>query len=210
MRYERKYRIEGVPPEWVRQAVLMHPASFRTLHPDRRINNIYFDSPDLQAFYENVAGVPQRTKHRLRWYGDRMDRLKKPVFEVKLKDAEMGGKEKQKLTTVDWLGLRETFQEIPYLRYQSLRPVLVNYYHRSYLSTPDRKFRITIDHQLHFAPFYWYRHPQAFHFLPDQAVIMELKYAKELDEEARRIFSYLPFRQTKNSKYVTGINLIMG
>ncbi|MCB0636031.1 MAG: polyphosphate polymerase domain-containing protein [Lewinella sp.] len=210
MRYERKYRIEGIPPEWVRQAILLHPASFRTLHPDRRINNIYFDTSDLQAFYENVAGVPHRYKHRLRWYGERMDRLEKATYEIKIKDGEMGGKEKQKIGTVDWSGLRDTFREIPQLRYLPLRPVLVNYYHRSYLATPDERFRITIDHQLHFAPFYWYRHPQPFHFLPDHAVVMELKYEREDDEAARRILSYLPFRQTKNSKYVTGINLIMG
>jgi hypothetical protein len=154
--------------------------------------------------------VPQRRKHRLRWYGERMDQLHKPVFEIKIKDAEMGDKEKQKLATVDWPGLRDAFQQVPVLKYKVLRPVLVNYYHRSYLATPDRRFRLTIDHQLHFAPFYWYRHPQPFHFLPDDAVVMELKYDLEDDEAARRIFYHLPFRQTKNSKYVTGINLIMG
>lgn len=210
MRYERKYRIEGLPPAWVRQSVLMHTASFRTLYPDRCINNIYFDTPDLAGFYENVAGVPQRRKHRLRWYGERTDYLRKPTFEIKIKDGEMGGKEKQKLDSLEWPGLRAAFREIPALRYLPLRPVLVNTYHRSYLGTPDGRFRITIDHQLRFAPFHWYLHPRPFHFLPDNAVVMELKYEQEYDDEARRILHNIPFRQTKNSKYVTGINLVMG
>lgn len=210
MRYERKYRIESLPPAWVRQAILGHPASFRTLFPDRKVNNIYFDNPDLSGFYENAAGIPQRRKHRLRWYGETYENLPSPVFEVKIKDGELGRKEHQKLTSTDWPQLSSCLDQVPQLTYLPLQPVLVNSYHRSYLGSADRRFRITIDWGLSFAPFLWHQAPLHFHFLPDQAVIVELKYEQEDDDRAREIFRYLPFRQTKNSKYVTGINLVMG
>lgn len=210
MRYERKYRIEGLPMAWVQEAIFLHPASFRTLYPERRINNIYFDTPDLSGFYQNTAGVPQRRKHRLRWYGEAREHLPKPVFEVKIKDGELGAKESQKLPDTSWPELKNSFQQIPHLRFLPLRPVLVNAYDRAYYGTPDKKFRITIDWNLQFAPFHWFKPVRHFHFLPDDAIILELKYEAEDDSAAQRIFDFLPFRQTKNSKYVTGINLVMG
>jgi hypothetical protein len=210
MRYERKYRIEGLPPAWVEQAIRLHPASFRPLYPTRRINNIYFDTPDLSGFYQNIAGVPQRRKHRLRWYGEDLITLTKPVFEIKIKDGELGTKEHQQLPTTHWLQLRERFVEVPHLEFLPLQPVLVNAYQRAYFATPDKCFRLTVDWNLSFAPFHWSKPVEQFHYLPDTAVIVELKYDADQDEAAQRIFDHLPFRQTKNSKYVTGINLIMG
>jgi len=209
MRYERKYRIEGLPVAWVAQSLRMHPASFRPLYPERRINNIYFDTPALTAFYQNVAGVPQRRKHRLRWYGTDSQYLTNPVFEVKIKDGELGTKDNLKLPSIEWSELSDTLGGVPQLRYLPLRPVLLNRYQRAYFATPDERFRITLDWDLAFAPFSGFKPVEGFHFLPDQAVIMELKYAAEDDELAHWIMDSLAFRQTKNSKYVTGINLMM-
>ena len=193
MRYERKYRIEGLPVNWVRQALIGHPAGFRTLHPDRRINNIYFDTPDLSAFSENGAGVAERRKHRLRWYGDDLTRLKKPVFEIKIKDRELGRKESQRLTTGAWSDLRDILQGVPSLQDLPLQPVLVNGYRRSYLRSRDRRFRVTLDWDLQFAPFSWTKAPSHLYSLPDEAVIMELKYEVEDDQRANEIFRHLPF-----------------
>ena len=38
--------------------------------PDRIVNNVYFDTPDLAAFEANLWGAPERRKCRLRWYGE--------------------------------------------------------------------------------------------------------------------------------------------
>jgi hypothetical protein len=210
LRYERKYRIEGLPAAWVIQAVRQHPSSFRLLFPDRQINNIYFDTPDLSGFNQNVAGVPQRRKHRLRWYGTLNEQLRQPTFEIKIKDGEMGYKEAQRLDNCAWQQLLAVFKTIPQLQYLPLRPVLVNSYQRSYWGTSDGRFRITIDQSLQFAPFSWQTPARNFHSLPDNAIVMELKYEGEDDDAAQRIMEFLPFRQTKNSKYTTGINLVMG
>ena len=210
MRYERKYRIEGLPPAWVRQVLIGHPSGFRTLHPDRQVNNIYFDTADLSAFSENTAGVPARRKHRLRWYGSELGKLKRPTFEIKIKDRELGRKESQRFAALGWSELSALFQQIPALQEQPLLPVLVNGYQRSYLRSRDGRFRVTLDWDLKFAPFSWDHPPSAMHYLPDSAVIMELKYKMADDDRANEIFRHLPFRLTKNSKYVTGINLILG
>ena len=45
MRYERKYKIEGVSLGIILQSIAMHPAGLSKIYPDRQINNIYFDTP---------------------------------------------------------------------------------------------------------------------------------------------------------------------
>lgn len=210
MRYERKYRIEGLSPPWVNQALRSHPASFRPLFPDRQVNNIYFDTPTLDEFYQNVAGNPQRRKHRLRWYGTVSEKLLSPVFEIKIKDGELGSKESQALPTTPWSELRTLFRQVPALKYLPLRPVLINSYQRSYWGSADGRFRITIDSKLNFAPFSWSHAPVKTQFFDDMACVLELKYEQEDDQAAQAIFAHLPFRLTKNSKYVMGVNVVMG
>ena len=41
----------------------------------------------------------------------------------------------------------------------------------------------------------------------DKNVVIELKYNNDLNEKAAEVSNKLPFRLTKNSKYVTGIEL---
>ncbi len=210
LRYERKYRIEGLPLPWIKQVIIGHPMSFRSHYPDRQVNNIYFDSPDLSAFKENVAGVPERRKHRLRWYGEVATQLPKPVFEIKIKDRELGRKESQVLRSTPWENLPESLANLPAFKEMPLLPVMINAYQRSYFLSSDQRFRITLDWGLRFSPYNASSPPDALFSLPDEAIIMEVKYALEDDDRAQEVFQHLPFRQTKNSKYVTGINLLLG
>lgn len=92
MRYERKYRIENLGLTEVRQALRSHPLSFRKLFPDRQVNNIYLDTSDLHFFQENLEGVAERRKYRIRWYGSDLSLAQAPVMEVKLKHGELGEK----------------------------------------------------------------------------------------------------------------------
>jgi hypothetical protein len=194
----------------VEQVLRQHPASFRPLYPQRQVNNIYFDSPTLDEFYQNVAGTPQRRKHRLRWYGTEATELPDPVFEIKIKDGELGTKESQPLPTTAWTDLKSLFAQLPALTYLPLRPVLVNSYQRTYWRSFDGRFRITIDWDLSFAPFHWSHPSPTTQFLIDTACVLELKYEQEHDSAAKAIFDHLPFRLTKNSKYVMGVSLVMG
>ncbi len=92
MRYERKYRVESIDLASLWQTVKSHPISFRTLFPDRQVNNLYLDTPDMHFFRENLAGVAVRRKYRIRWYGEDISKASNPVMEVKLKDGELGEK----------------------------------------------------------------------------------------------------------------------
>ncbi len=209
MRYERKYKIEHLSKSAVEQAVNLHPAGFRKIFPNRQVNNIYFDTPDYQTGIQNIEGVNQRKKYRVRWYGEDLQVLKKPRFETKIKHNELGTKQILKLEDTQLSDLAQITSQINVQqqnRLLLLYPTLLNTYQRSYFGTADGKFRMTIDWDLHFYP---PLHKTAFSQYPlsQKGVVLELKYEEAEDELANEIFRYLPFRQTKNSKYVTGLFL---
>lgn len=241
MRYERKYRIEELDRYAIRSVIDGHPVSFRTLFPDRQINNIYLDTRDMSYFRENLSGVGQRRKYRIRWYGSELEQVSKPVLEIKIKDGELGEKISAKLPdfsmgafpdvqkvvrenmlalsaaapavtdpkTIVFSGSGESASPVPRRPFpmHDLVPVLVNTYRRSYLISNDRRFRLTIDWDMHFygmgQKFQPYRN-----FSRDHAVVVEVKYEAEDDAFYSGIGQHIPFRLGKNSKYVNGILLV--
>ncbi len=211
MRYERKYQINHLNKWQVIQIVQLHPAGFRKIYPDRQVNNIYFDSPDFQTWRHNIDGVNQRKKYRLRWYGKEIKALNNPQFEIKIKQNELGAKEVYNFKSYSLQDLEKITSQINQVHtshypgsYLQLSPTLLNTYQRSYFGTSNKKFRITVDYNLRFyAPL----HKAAFCPTPyiQASIILELKYDEKMDQAAKEIFKFLPFRQTKNSKYVTGV-----
>lgn len=187
---------------------LMHPVSFRTLHPDRQINNIYFDTPDLLTYRQNMAGVGHRKKYRIRWYGPDPKQIHKPKFEIKIKKNELGKKESYKLQEFALGDLTEITREINRLNPDRnlLRPVLLNSYERLYLISSDGRFRVTIDHRMHYHSMLNQPHFTRYYH-GDPAIIVEIKYEADTDDLLNQITQYLPFRQTKHSKYITGVEL---
>ena len=211
MRYERKYQISHLSKFAVEQAVRLHPAGFRKIFPNRPINNIYFDTPDYQTCRHNIEGSNQRKKYRLRWYGKDLQQINNPRFEIKIKHNELGRKEIITFPDSSLKHLKTISEQVNQLTIGDfstnllhLSPTLLNTYQRSYFGTSDGKFRITVDWDLQFYP---PLHQSTFQQPPfiEKKVILELKYEAADDYLVNEILHYLPFRQTKNSKYVTGI-----
>lgn len=209
MRYERKYRIEKVHLNVILQTIKMHPAGLYKLFPDRQINNIYFDTPGLTTYKENVMGIANRDKFRVRWYGWDPLIIQNPKLEIKHRRNNVGAKTIYDVAPFSFENLSGLTEEVNKLSgtYAVLSPALQNSYKRAYFGTRDKKFRITIDWDLSYASMLtvnqFRRHQQ---FEPN-VHILEVKYEQELEEEADRISQFFPFRSTKNSKYVTGIEL---
>jgi len=206
MRFERKYRITHLTKSTVEQAVKLHPAGFQKIFPNRQVNNIYFDTPDYQTYRHNVDGANQRKKYRLRWYGTDLQAITNSRFEIKIKHNELGAKEIALFEDTPLSKLAQITQQVNQQtnRLLHLSPTLLNTYQRSYFGTSNGKFRITVDWDLnYYSPLTkttFTQRPFA-----EKAVILELKYEEVDDQLAKDIFQYLPFRQTKNSKYVMGV-----
>lgn len=208
MRYERKYKVNDINHYVLLQAIRLHPVGLKKIYPDRQINNIYFDTMNLQCYNDNVNGISERKKYRVRWYGEDVFDIKNPNLEIKYRLSEVGSKDVlpvPEFELQDLRGLTESVHERLDKRVR-LRPVLMNSYMRSYFGTKDGKYRITIDRQLRF--FSLLSSNRFVRYITkENAVIMELKYETADDETTDRITQYFPLRQTKSSKYVTGVQL---
>ena len=208
MRYEIKYAIDQLDLASIEASILMHPASFSIAFPDRQVNNIYLDTPNLHCFYQNIEGVPRRQKMRLRWYGDMDYPENNSILELKNKNAELGWKDSYKIS--DKLidsneELLSAIAELP-VRLGTRVPILHNSYHRKYFVSSDGIFRITIDNEQSFKVPFSYMNA---HEIGRYPIIVELKYEAEHADRARDIMDYLPYRQTKNSKYTNGVTELL-
>lgn len=222
MRHERKYRVEGMGKAAVMAAVAAHPLSFRNAFPDRQVNSLYLDTPEMACYVDTLHGVKDRSKFRIRWYGQESGRVEQPFLEVKSKDGELGWKKVLPLEPLDLerglheqvrtqlrtvgrdprtLGSLHGFEELPILG-----PTLLCRYQRAYLASQDGQYRLTIDWNLRFQAVEG--RPRPGFPQSDPAVIVEVKYPLALDEEYDRVGQFLPFRIGKNSKYVTGILMV--
>ncbi len=219
LRFERKFLTGGLGPREVLPLIHSHPALFREVYPERAVNNLYLDTPGLRHYFEHVHGTANRVKIRVRWYGPLAGRIERPMLEYKLKRGLVGGKISQGLPACATDGsagrgflpnLREA-DGVPEAARHTLRglePTLVNRYRRRYFLSADRHFRLTLDWGLEFySP---HRVGEGRGPLPEDIppVVIELKFDVAVAGEADAISNAFPFRLTRCSKYVLGIEAL--
>lgn len=215
VRYERKFVDTHVGLSAVEGIVKLHPAIFVRAFPNRSVNNVYLDTPGLDFFKDHANGSYQRYKLRVRWYGEFFGLVKNPVLETKAKRGLVGSKSRFPLRPFrfddgfDFADLLDNLRSagLPArirIRIEQCSPSLVNRYARQYFVSADGKYRVTLDYRLRFAGIK--NSGTAFlQSLAGSSTIIELKYAKEDENGADRIANFLPFRLTRNSKYLQGI-----
>ena len=216
-RFERKF-VTSELDQWQLEGIIrQHPALFSPIFWEREVNNIYFDTSGLQFFHDNVSGFSKRKKVRIRWYGEDLHSIKKPVLEFKIKEGFVGYKKSyllndfaipEKIPTgffnqiFDSSNLPDVIvEELSYLE-----PTMMNHYKRRYFKSFDKKFRCTVDFDLIYYDYRtrlrgvinkssdpWHR-------------ILELKYDAKFDDDAQHIVNKFPLRVNKSSKYVNGIS----
>jgi len=220
-RYERKFTTENLQRYELESLIRQHPACFRPLYSPRWINNIYCETPGLANYRAHVAGSSRRTKLRLRWYGEPFGEHQ-PILELKRRDGQLGSKESlalPKLTVTpelttqffrEWVMSRSGLEGELREALLSRDELLLNRYHRQYFETPDRAFRLTLDHQLSFArP--RRRSGRMQRVRPTtQLLILELKYDREVERDVATIASAFPMRLGRMSKFISGVEFLEG
>ncbi len=216
LRYEKKLIAEGLTLAEVLAGVRRHPSAFRQVYPPRTVNNIYLDSPARRDYHEHINGTANRSKTRVRWYGQPSAVAERPVLERKLKRGAVSGKQAYPLPPLSINGgcLRSSLDGafdtavLPPILRSSLRhlePALFNLYQRHYFLSRDGTFRLTVDSGLQFARVQDHMGAVAFLLPVARTVIMELKFGLDSAENAAVVTSRFPFRVTRFSKYVAGI-----
>lgn len=218
-RFERKYHIVDLSSAEIESRVLRCPVFFREAFPPRHINNIYFDTFSLRNYFQNMDGVADRTKIRIRWYGDLFGKISRPVLEYKIKRGMLGTKDAHLLGAfeigkgfgakdLEAMFARSDLDEAIIEELELVTPVLLNRYHRKYFISADRSYRLTLDSQLEFYKI----GTKDNHFLVrrrlEGSTVLELKYSGAIAHLDDRIMNFFPFRLTRMSKYVAGVELV--
>ncbi|MBN2044868.1 MAG: VTC domain-containing protein [Anaerolineales bacterium] len=218
-RYERKFMVDQIDHHQAIALIKRHPYLFYQPYPPRFINNFYLDTPEMDNYEDNVCGASDRRKVRLRWYGSLFGNIEKPTLEFKIKRGLVGTK---RLYPLGGFTLREGYHAKE-LRQFAGHPnlpaevrlvlltqqiVLLNRYYRYYFATHDNRFRLTVDTGL---SYYRIAHfgNRFIHSQTDcRNIIVELKYDNGQEIEANYVSGFFPFRVTKSSKYVIGIERV--
>lgn len=217
-RYERKFMVDAMSYHSVEQQIRVHPAVFSPIFHARYINNIYLDTNEFDFYFDNVSGKSSRRKARIRWYGEIQGIIAKPVLEFKIREGMLGNKisfplqsfhlnenlNAELLTSV----LRNS--DLPLWALENLlhfKPALLNRYRRKYFLSFDQRFRLTIDNELTYYGIGNNNNNFLETYTSDD-VIVELKYERKYDDIAPQVSNNLPFRLTKSSKYVNGMEFL--
>ena len=179
------------------------------IHVPRWINNLYCDTPEYEHLNENIEGLSERKKLRLRWYGDKHGTLKVTAeFKIKLDDTNTKNSVKLgKIKFPQEMDLNTLFQicmlqwgnnssnAIPPANYT---PTLLNRYYRSYYLNAAEDIRITVD-----TPIYYENAVTGIRAEQSEYAIVELKCP------ANQIITsdLLPYQLSKSSKYIEGLQL---
>lgn len=208
---------KSVPLQELLAIVKTNSFLFREVYHERQINNIYFDTNDYRFYFDNVDGVSNRQKVRIRWYGKMMGEIIDPKLEFKIKKGLVGDKWTYNLNSflmsnqIGLTSLQQVFKDSGlgnpiFEMIRDLKPTLLNSYRRRYFVSANKKFRITLDYDVN------YRNIKdkfnCFGAIAEQDSfnVVELKYNLEDDKLANQVTTQFTFRLSKNSKYVNGVN----
>jgi hypothetical protein len=219
-RYEVKFVARATRFHELEHWVRMHPKGFARAFPPRVVNNVYFDTPDLFTFRENLTGASARAKVRLRWYGED-PRPGVTTLEVKRRRNQLGWKHTfpagdLDFTKLSWKEIRRRVRSVltpegrPWLD-AFPEPVLVNCYERAYFLSRDGSVRVTLDRRQAVFDQRQRPHPDLRRRanLPD-TLVLEVKFGRADREAGASVLRGIPIRVSRNSKYVIGVRAIAG
>ena len=181
---------------------------FKKHHPKRRVNSIYFDTSNYASIRENLDGVSNKKKIRLRWYGN-TDRITKPILEIKSKKGFETKKENIKISELDNLIFRslknlEIIQNKINERIKTKKtiyPILTTNYDREYYISYNDKIRATVDYNLKSR---FLKNLTQMDIIKNftKVCILELKYPIKSDQYVRSNLKHITLRLSKNSKFI--------
>ncbi|MCP5362199.1 MAG: VTC domain-containing protein [Hyphomicrobiales bacterium] len=196
-----------------------HPARFHIHYPERTVYNLYYDSHQLHAFQDALAGNLQKMKYRLRWYNQGLTATQ-ATLEYKARFGTSGKKISAPirlpypLHTHTHLQLRQhIYEQLPeglqIYFLENSEPILLNTYRREYYISGDKQLRITIDRHLEIYDQRFTTGPSL--TLPamlPECTIVEYKYPVTYQDNARQILQSAPLKPSRFSKYSIGLQYI--
>lgn len=165
MRYEKKYTFSIEFLDEIRESIRRSSFIFDNAFPKRRVNSLYLDTISFEDYRNNLDGVSNRSKVRLRWYTEEgKSYCNKNIsfrLEVKLRKNFVGEKIVHKIDLPNDILRGSSINLINYLIESSpnhLRPFLTPCsaaslgvcYDREYYQSRSIDLRCTVDSDLKF------------------------------------------------------------
>ena len=206
-RFERKWVFDSIDHNQLFILLNRSSFSFSNQFSDRQVNSIYFDDEHYTSIRQNIDGISDKKKYRLRWYGD-FENIKNASFEVKSKKEFEVSKKNFDIPKMPNFNLfnYSDLKKIELLINNNfnfknkLFPILTTHYLRSYFVSSNKLVRSTVDRNLKSLLLYKNRHLNIIKEYKD--IILELKYDLDLDEYVRNNLGNISARFSKNSKFV--------
>lgn len=223
LRYELKMDCEQVFLPQVKSWVQLHPVGFRQAFPDRWVNSLYMDTPDLDTLNDHLEGVPVRRKFRYRWYGENLGDAC-GQFEIKNKNERVGWKLIQSveiqfdLRSQRWMVVHQKMIEYLSQVKNNLfleilkvsRPLVIISYLRKYYISGDGQVRLTIDCQQKAFDQWMSVYPNLLFRLPSSDnLTIEIKSEVSEARNLADILASFPLRTHRHSKFVTAVSTLL-
>ncbi len=216
-RYEIKF-VLGRTARTAIEAWLARSAFFRRTYPDRIVNSIYYDDPMLSTAMDNIIGIANRRKYRVRSYGKPWDDNATLTLEVKIREGQLGHKlqaplpfRHSELTRLKGDAVCRLFRDqaatAPHLRHGTeLNPTVHISYRRFYHGGPGG-IRLTLDDQIAFTDLIGHPPRSRLASRPFESSVMELKFPPARKDIVAELLSGLAVYPTRSSKYVNGLRM---
>jgi SPX domain protein involved in polyphosphate accumulation len=214
-RYEIKFVLDNSRLADAMQWLYNETTANKT-YDDRVVNSIYFDDVGFSSVRDNLAGISQRNKLRLRWYGNQ--KYSAPIFEVKTKNGRLGYKTTYPINSIksnlkdldidsitskcikDLLEHNIVFDE-------HLVPTLQVNYEREYYETHDG-IRITIDQDIQFSDTQLHSTLDENNSFPYPFKVMEIKFKPSMKNTVAKLIKPLHITPKRHSKYLIGLAML--
>ena len=187
-RFERKFVVKNNETPLVEHSLVQQ--GYIRQFDNRVVNSIYFDNDQLECYYENLIGVSERKKYRMRFYGN--DSKFSGQFEEKIKSADTNTKRTLPFYDLDIDKKNWIFPNMPHLK-----PLVHVSYVRQYFFNSQSQIRATIDTEI------CYRSILTGIKVREEREIIEFKSSSQnIIVNVPEITSY----NIRNSKYCLGIS----
>ena len=200
-RIEKKFVFGKYQSDFVKKILLIN--NFQKLYSARYISSIYIDTLNFDCAKDNINGVNERKKLRVRWYNDDFkniyfEKKNKQNFFVWKNIKKMNSSIDQKNLIHKLRGFLLTPNDVIDSNY-NYNLILKTNYKRNYFISHNGKIRATIDTEINTSPVHDINKKIA---LPE--TILEFKFSPNSEKFFRDFFSNrgLNIRSKKYSKYI--------
>ena len=167
------------------------------IYKPRIVNSTYFDTDNLDMFFNSEEGILPRKKIRVRWYNNESN------FTLEKKISSVEGRHKTTKKLNDVINEREILDKMYFdTQYGIVTPTLNVSYHRSYFTF--KSMRITFDQQITYKT-----KKMSFrkvHLDPER--VIEIKIPANCPDDY--IESQIPLATSRFSKFSRGLLLCYG